>query len=354
MNGTLADPEGKHLVILVHGINTNAQWFPLVKGALEEAGFIAAPAGYGIYGVLRFLLPINRLRRAAINRVYENIRIARSYYKPASISIIAHSFGTYVVSRIIAENFDIELDRIIFCGSVVQNDFRFQDVQHRFRPLLYNEIGTRDYWPVVASAITWGYGSVGSDGFQNPVVNDRWHKDFTHSDFLTREFCKKYYIPSLRGESVPGDEAAPFPFWVRFVARTPVKWILAIILLVAAVLSSAFIVRNAPPPALLVSEVIDLFKPLPPPPHVDPPPPQWRQLPVGTQYAPRSGPVMTFSNVDKSSLDWKIDPGQIVPPSSADGRWEEATVKGTEWLRIALPNGGYAYVPKSDLKLVVD
>src|ERR1041385_1284459 len=313
MDRNIADAQGlgagKHLVILVHGSNTNAIWFPAIKTALEEAGFIAAPAGYGIYGVIRFLIPINGLRRAAINRVYENIRIARAYYKPASISIIAHSFGTYVVSRIIAENFDIELDRIIFCGSVVRNDFRFQDNLHRFKPLLYNEIGTRDYWPVVASAVTWGYGSVGSDGFQNPVVNDRWHKNFTHSDFLTKEFCEKIYIPSLRGESVPGDEAAPFPLWVRFLARAPIKWILAITLLVATVLCTAFIVRTAPPPAVAASivreAILALFTPRPP---YEPPAPQWRQSPVGTQYTPRSGPVMTFSNVDGSSLDWKIDP----------------------------------------------
>jgi hypothetical protein len=52
----MSNGAGKHLVILVHGINTNAQWCPIIKKSLEEAGFI----------------PIDRLRRAAINRVYES------------------------------------------------------------------------------------------------------------------------------------------------------------------------------------------------------------------------------------------------------------------------------------------
>jgi hypothetical protein len=63
-----ADPDTEaggveHLVVLVHGINTNAQWFPVIKKTLEEAGFTAVPAGYGIYGVVRFLIPILVKRR---------------------------------------------------------------------------------------------------------------------------------------------------------------------------------------------------------------------------------------------------------------------------------------------------
>jgi hypothetical protein len=356
MNVTSRDTDtggaGKHLVILVHGINTNAQWFPIIKQSLQEAGFVAAPAGYGIYGVSRFLIPVEWLRRAAIKRVYEKIRLARLYYKPNAISIIAHSFGTYVVSRIIAENFDIELNRVIFCGSVVESDFPFQNNLHRFVAPLYNEIGTRDYWPLIAAAVTWGYGSVGSDGFQNPVVNDRWHKDFHHSDFLTKAFCEKFYIPALRGEEPsPGDDAAPFPLWAQLRARLPVRWLLAACLLAAIVSGSAYVVRTAPPPATLVAAVVDLFrKKPPPPPPPAPPPPQWHQLPAGTKFTPVDGPVMTFSDIDGPSLGWQLDSGQVFPPTADGPQWETATVSGVEWLRIPTPNGRFAYIQKTQLK----
>ncbi|MDI2077106.1 hypothetical protein [Bradyrhizobium sp. Mp27] len=341
----------KHLVILVHGINTNAQWFPTIKTSLEAAGFIAAPAGYGIYGVLRFLIPKNRLRRAAIDRVYGHFRTARKLYKPDKISVIAHSFGTYVVSKIIEENFDIDLHRIIFCGSVVKSDFPFQNNLHRFTAPLYNEIGTRDFWPLVASTVTWGYGSVGSDGFQNPVVSDRWHKDFQHSDFLTKEFCEKFYIPSLRGEKVAGDAPIPFPFWAQLIGRLPVRWLLAVGILTVALLACSVAIKNAPSASQIKTFAVSFFMKAPPPP---PPPIIWQQLAAGSRFTPAKGPVMAYANVDGPELNWKIDPGQIVPPSKAGDRWELASVSGVEWLRLPLPSGEFAYVPRSQMKPVKD
>jgi hypothetical protein len=353
MSGAKADDESErveHLVVLVHGINTNAQWFPIIKRSLEAAGFVAVPAGYGIYGVIRFLIPIGFLRRAAINRVSENIRLARSYYKPKLISVIAHSFGTYVVARIIAETFDIELNRVIFCGSVVKNDFPFQENHHRFKPLLYNEIGTRDYWPIVASAVTWGYGSVGANGFQSPVVNDRWHKGFRHSDFMTKEFCEKFYIPSLRGEAVAGDAPSSFPFWVQLLSRLPVKWFLAVLIIAGSALITAFVVENAPPPAKLATDFIEWIKlPL-----KEPKGPEWQVLPAGTRYTPLAGPVMALSEIDGAPLGWEIGRGQVMPSSPTGEQWQEAKVKRVEWLRIPTPNGGFAYVEKSRLKPFAD
>jgi hypothetical protein len=353
MSGAEADEKSEgveHLVVLVHGINTNAQWFPIIKNSLEAAGFVAVPAGYGIYGVIRFLLPIDLLRRAAISRVYDKIRLARNYYKPKLISVIAHSFGTYVVARIIAENFDIELNRVIFCGSVVRNDFAFQDNRYRFKPPLHNEIGTRDYWPVVASAITWGYGSVGSDGFQNPVVNDRWHKGFRHSDFMTKEFCENFYIPSLRGEAVSGDDPSSFPLWVQIASRLPIKWFLAVLLIAGSVLVTAFVVENAPPLDKLVTNFNQWVKLTPEAPKA----PEWRLQPAGTRYTPLDASVMALSEIDGAPLGWEIGRGQVVPASPTGEQWEEAKVKGVEWLRIQTPNGGFAYVQKSRLKPFAD
>lgn len=340
----------EHLVVLVHGINTNAQWFPIVRKSLEGAGFVAVPAGYGIYGVIRFLIPLAFLRRAAINRVSEKIRLARNYYKPKLISVIAHSFGTYVVAKIIAETFDIELNRVIFCGSVVKNDFPFQENHHRFKPPLYNEIGTRDYLPIVASAVTWGYGSVGADGFQSPVVNDRWHKDFRHSDFMTKEFCEKFYIPSLRGEAVAGDDPSSFPVWVQLLSRLPIRWFLAVLIVAGWMLATAFVIENAPPPGQLLTDMVELVKLRLKPPNA----PEWRVLPTGTRYTALDGPVMALSEIDGAPLGWGIERGKVMPSSPTGEQWEEAKVKGVEWLRIPTPNGGFAYIQKSRLKPYAD
>jgi hypothetical protein len=167
---------GVHLVILVHGINTRAQWLSTVKPALVEAGLWAESAGYGFYGALRFLIPIDWLRRQAIERVRIRINAATASHKPVMLSVIAHSFGSYIVARLIAQEFHIKWHRIIFCGSVVSDRFPFEQCVSRFTSPILNEIGTRDYWSALAQAVTWCYGSVGSHGFQGAGFEERWHR----------------------------------------------------------------------------------------------------------------------------------------------------------------------------------
>ncbi len=232
-----------HLVILVHGINTRALWMDKIKPALERAGFVVAPTSYGKFGLLRFLSPFVSMRSKAISRVAADIRTAKQSYKqtfgvePGSMSVISHSFGTYMVSRILIERPEFVWRRVIFCGSVVREDFDFDGVLERFSHPLLNEIGTKDYWPALAESVGWGYGSVGSTGFNRPPVETRWHKGLRHSDFLTERFCDRYWIPFLHGEKpVPADDGTDLPFGVRALTSLPLRWLIATLLPAAAAL----------------------------------------------------------------------------------------------------------------------
>src|SRR5262249_26913534 len=176
---------------------------------LRDAGFIAQPLNYGRFNLLKFLAPVPFFRRWAIREVWDDIRIIKNKYPDAKLSVIAHSFGTYIVSQLIKRNFDLKAHRIIFCGSVVSYRFWFGDFEARFAdptlkvdPIL-NDVGTRDIWPAIAESITWGYGSTGTYGFRRPVAKDRWHNGAGHGHFLTAEFCTKYWVPFLQsGETV--------------------------------------------------------------------------------------------------------------------------------------------------------
>jgi hypothetical protein len=246
IDAMLAESTPDHLVILVHGINTRALWMNEVKPALERAGFAVAQTSFGKFSLLRFLSPLRLGRRAAIDRVLTDIRTARESHKlstgsyPTKMSVISHSFGTYVVATILLEAADLEWERVIFCGSVVREDFPIQRVLKSFRHPLLNEIGTQDYWPALAESAGWGYGSVGSTGFNRPPVETRWHFGFRHSDFLTDDFCTKFWVPFLRGaKPIAADKASPMPSWIRFLTLFPLRWImLGSVVLVAP---SAFI-----------------------------------------------------------------------------------------------------------------
>lgn len=222
-----SETKHKHLVLLVHGINTHALWIGLLKPTLEECGFTVAPASFGVLKVMSFLLPIPWFRNKAIKSVLTDVRTAVDIYKPDLMSVIAHSFGTYVIARIMAEQPDLQWHRILFCGSVVSQKFPLHQYLKRFKHPILNEVGTRDIWPAMAESMTWGYGSVGSHGFNKPPVETRWHRGFRHSDFLTDQFCRSYWVPFLRDGSIKrGDPPDSLPWWARIITRLPLRWII--------------------------------------------------------------------------------------------------------------------------------
>jgi pimeloyl-ACP methyl ester carboxylesterase len=230
----------KHLVVLVHGINTEAYWIDLVKPTLEDAGFVVAPTSYGNYTVLKFLLPFKGPRRKAADRVVRAINIAQELFKPSEISVISHSFGTYVVGHILAEHPELKWERIIFCGSVLKDTFPLFQFLYRFNPPMLNEVGSRDYWPAIAESAGWGYGSIGSRGLHDPAVSTRWHHGFRHSDFLTETFTETFWIPFLKdGRIVRGDKPTALPLRIRALTFFPLRLFVPLVLVACLAFGAA-------------------------------------------------------------------------------------------------------------------
>src|ERR1700722_166366 len=234
---TSSDRHRVHVVILVHGIRDYALWQSTIRKTLESERFKVELTNYGRLDVLRFMLPTKFFRRKIINKIWDQIEHARKRHPDAMFSIIAHSFGTYVVAEILRGKFTMQAKRVIFCGSVVRYDFPFEQIDSRFKGQIINEIGTADPWPALAESVTTGYGSAGTYGFRRPGVRDRWHNDARHGDFLTAEFCKKFWIPYLLTEDaddiVEGDTAPKSPpCWVRLISIFKIKYIVVAVAVV--------------------------------------------------------------------------------------------------------------------------
>lgn len=216
-----------HVVVLVHGIRTFADWQDDLRATLREHGFIVALTNYGRFNLLKFLLPVPFFRRQAIRQIERQLAQVFERYPDADISVIAHSFGTYVIAHLLDK---FAFNRVVFCGSVVRFDFDFGPLLSKFNAPLLNEVGTKDAWPAVAHSVTWGYGYAGSYGFRTPTVEDRWHAGADHAFFLTREFCERYWVPFLREGSV-----TPTSFTkvkqgrlVRLITALQLKWLVVI------------------------------------------------------------------------------------------------------------------------------
>jgi pimeloyl-ACP methyl ester carboxylesterase/nucleotide-binding universal stress UspA family protein len=230
---------GTSLIILVHGIRTRAEWQGRIRHLIEQGGeTIVEPIGYGYFDVLRFLCPF-WTRRSPIEVVTRKIRDALKLHRGQfdELIIVAHSFGTYIVGGILEENPDIRLDRVLLCGSVLKQTFRWDKLPNRPNAVL-NEAGSRDIWPILAKSCTWGYGSTGTFGFQTPGVRDRFH-NLAHSDYFKSGFAEEFWIPwILTGQVTPtqyetGQRPAT-PFFKNLPDLVPLKWVAVVVLAVMA------------------------------------------------------------------------------------------------------------------------
>lgn len=229
---TIKPSEIEHVVVLVHGIRTRAEWQHILQREFSNVGIVIAPTNYGYFDLLRFLFPGPWLKAPVIERVETLVRSVTMNYPKARVSFLAHSFGTYIVAKLLVKMFDFQGHRIVFCGSVVPYSFPFQQIQGRYTPPLINEVSARDPWPVIAKNVTFGYGAVGTRGFNNPQVIDRWHLGFGHSQYLTQTFCKTFWIPFFdSGKTVAGTSVQEkAPWWCRILRGVTNKYLLASIL----------------------------------------------------------------------------------------------------------------------------
>ena len=244
--GENASGEVKGSVILVHGIRTHADWYRDIRDTLSENGYRVHLTNYGTFDLFRFLLPTNYFRNKVKDKIYRQLRLAIQDDPSAEYSIIAHSFGTYIVSNILRDEFDIQIDRLIFAGSVVRYDFPFEQFSDRFKGEILNEVATHDPWPVVAESVTTGYGSAGTFGFKRPRVFDRWHTG-GHSYVLNADHCKSYWLPFLdAGEKKPTDVSTKVPFWIRLLNLIKIKYVVLFVALCLVVLTVLMRTHAAP------------------------------------------------------------------------------------------------------------
>ena len=86
-----------------------------------------------------------------------------------------------------------------------------------------------------------------------PGVRDR-ADDITHSDYFTREFVERYWLPWFRsGTFVPSPWTAaqpPAPWWRSILTIVPLRWLLVALLLLGLTVLGRWCWRLAlPPPA---------------------------------------------------------------------------------------------------------
>ena len=232
------DSTAEHRVLLVHGIRTEAGWAEMVRAVLEESDTIKRVyvIRYGYFDLLRFALP-GPWRAGPARELTRKFNLLRSRYPQSRFSILAHSYGTFTVTKALLDNSHLEIFRFAMCGSIVSRRFPWEKIARQISEDVVNDCGTRDVLPVLASTVTLGYGATGRFGCGGQV-DDRFH-DVPHSGFFEPSFVERFWLPFFSSGIVmrPEQETSVVrrsPWWLSVLTVFKLWWLVP--LLVAAVL----------------------------------------------------------------------------------------------------------------------
>lgn len=223
--GQLTQSSNEGVVVLIHGIRTHAEWQERLRDQLSEEGIHAIPIGYGYLDVFRFLCPV-MTRAKPLQKIEREFRnILKREPKPR-VSVVAHSFGTYLLAKMLEDATDVRVNRVILCGSVISPGYRWDKVESRVGEIV-NEVAVSDFWPALANASSWGYGPSGTSGFKTQSVHDRYHRG-GHSSFFEDGHMEQYWLPFLKdGQIVRSEETSrrKVPLWISILHIVPLKTI---------------------------------------------------------------------------------------------------------------------------------
>ncbi|WP_243359726.1 NACHT domain-containing protein [Fundidesulfovibrio terrae] len=188
------------LVFAVHGINTRGTWkndlgFELTF-ATDGHRFLYMPWDYGD-ARLGIIDPFSRRKWVGQFHQFYNNTISRFAVKP-QIAVVAHSFGTYIVSKALTRFPGIEFDRILLLSAAMRRDFDWSRVSSRCGRILSIICG--EDWPLKIARFLPFIGSAGLDGFDKKFhfLSERIECLSEHSDVFGTPYMRKVWIPFFR------------------------------------------------------------------------------------------------------------------------------------------------------------
>jgi hypothetical protein len=225
------------IIFSLHGIRTGGAWQKAdLTRVLSEAGFDHLALDFGFFRALRLLRPAARRRQVDW---FRDRYTAEMRGRSSLPSIIAHSFGTYIVAEAMRIYPEVCFNQVILCGSIVRQDFPWSKLIDSGRvQRVLNDCGQRDFW---AGIVVWAVDDAGPSGVKGfsdtagGLVIQRSHPDWRHSDFFYELNYRRNWTPFLQGNmpGPPGTAAGRTTNW-RF--RLAVLMCLALLATLGSIL----------------------------------------------------------------------------------------------------------------------
>lgn len=186
----------RKLVFLVHGINSRGQnlskIIPRMRDGIVDHNIAFVPLRYDPFGrVQAFIYALTGWKPRALKRLERDMQAQMLEHGVTRPSIIAHSFGTYVVMKLMESNPELKLHHVIMCASVVDENYDWCGLRGRMSSIT-NDCGMKDCVPLRAAWFRL-FGKSGRIGFKSACVVNRYFKNMDHSDFFTEKFDIEYW-----------------------------------------------------------------------------------------------------------------------------------------------------------------
>ena len=215
-----------HVVFVIHGIRDYGKWASAVEESLRDEfkrvtktkrGGGSAPAlaiessRYGYFGMGPFLFQPNRLKY--VKWLMEEYTDVRAKYPNAEhIHFFGHSNGTYLLARALEDYESLRINRAVFAGSIVRQEYRWKKIFHRRQVQQVLNLQATEDWVVATFPrffelgwMRWMNNDIGSAGFNGfkdipDEVNNVAYVAGAHSAFQA-------HIPEIARFLIHGDSA---------------------------------------------------------------------------------------------------------------------------------------------------
>jgi pimeloyl-ACP methyl ester carboxylesterase len=180
-------------IFIMHGIRDQGDWTKRLADSIRTvyvskyggkvAKLVTITPGYGYFPMLSFLLVSDRQKnvRWFVDKYTE---IKAEFPKLREIDFVGHSNGTFILASALQRYQTLRVDRVIFAGSVVPQDYDWDDlitIQHRVKAVK-NYVGSADWvvgiFPGMFQLVSeklgikaFGFGEIGSAGFNGFYSN---------------------------------------------------------------------------------------------------------------------------------------------------------------------------------------
>lgn len=186
------------VVMSLHGIKTRGVWQNDLVPELALAGLVPFVLDYGQFGAMHLARARSLDGQVSwLVREYDRIKADTGCARP---SVIAHSFGTLQVGRLLQKYDHVIFDKVILAAGILPTDYPWAKMLATQRVAwVVNDYGGNDFWPKLARYFVRNAGDCGAARFSDTHrgLHQVEHPHHRHSDYFSQGNFRNHWIPTL-------------------------------------------------------------------------------------------------------------------------------------------------------------